>query len=108
MVKYFFSDATMLQSLIWSHVPGSPVDGTQNYRNLSVTYDFIFSRTMLNQVEFGFHSWDCRLRNAPAANIVNVNTSANLMTRVYPDLTTDTSATWRLFVQNGHTPNILY
>ena len=54
--KYFFSDATELQSLIWSNVPGSPVDGTQNYRNLSVTHDFVFSPTMLNQVEFGFHS----------------------------------------------------
>lgn len=55
-VKYFFSDSTILQSLIWSNVPGSPVNGTQNYRNIAATHDFIFSSTMLNQVQFGYHS----------------------------------------------------
>jgi hypothetical protein len=55
-VKYFFSNSDMLQSLIWSNVPGSPVNGMQNYRNLAVTYDFIFGSRMFNQIQFGWHS----------------------------------------------------
>ena len=38
-----------------SAVPGSPVALTSNYRNFSLSHDYIFSTSLINQAVFGFH-----------------------------------------------------
>jgi outer membrane receptor protein involved in Fe transport len=53
--KFFFSDQGYTQTLPGGTVPGSPDVVTPGYRNLALTYEYIFSPTVLNQVEFGFH-----------------------------------------------------
>jgi hypothetical protein len=52
--KFFFSDQSVTETLFVS-TPGSPDPFTTDHRNLSLTHDYIFSPTLLNQVEFGFH-----------------------------------------------------
>jgi hypothetical protein len=53
--KFFFSNASSSQSLLYDNVPGSPISLSPDYRNLSLTHDYVFSPTILNQLEFGFH-----------------------------------------------------
>jgi hypothetical protein len=54
-VRFFFSNDNYTSPLGAATVPGSPEPFTTDYRNLSLTHDFTFSTSLLNQVEFGFH-----------------------------------------------------
>jgi hypothetical protein len=53
--KFFFANQDYTLSLPYGDSPGSPQFTTTDYRNLSVTHDYIFSPTILNQVQVGFH-----------------------------------------------------
>jgi hypothetical protein len=53
--KFFFSNQRYTLALPSGAVPGSPAVYTPDYRNLSLTHDYVFSANLLNQVEFGFH-----------------------------------------------------
>jgi hypothetical protein len=53
-VKFFFSNQNFTETFFAS-TPGSPDPFTPDHRNFSLTHDYIFSPTLLNQVEFGFH-----------------------------------------------------
>ena len=57
--KFFFANQnytfTLPPGFAGAPVPGSPAPVTPDYRNFSLTHDYVFSGNILNQVEFGFH-----------------------------------------------------
>ena len=73
--KFFFSDANALQSLLQSNVPGSPDSTTPAHRNLSVTHDYIFSPSVVNQVQFGFHRTATTTGNPSAFNFPEIGST---------------------------------
>ena len=53
--KFFFSNQSYTAQFGDATVPGSPLPFIPDYRNLSLTHDYVFSSHLLNQLEFGFH-----------------------------------------------------
>ena len=60
-VRFFAANSQTTESLpangavVGSAVPGSPVALTSNYRNFSLSHDYIFSTALINQAVLGFH-----------------------------------------------------
>jgi hypothetical protein len=72
--KLFFSNQDdTLQ--FFSSTPGSPDRFTTDHRNLSLTHDYIFSPSLLNQVEFGFHRIAVTTNDMSSFNFPEIGTS---------------------------------
>ncbi len=53
--KFFWSNGLSTQQIVLATVPGSPLTEDPQFRNLAVTHNYIFSPSILNQAEIGYH-----------------------------------------------------
>jgi hypothetical protein len=58
--RFFFANSTATFTLpqtqsVGNTVPGAPLGNPQNFRNVSLTWTYLFSTHLVNQAEFGFH-----------------------------------------------------
>lgn len=58
--RFFFANSNLVYTLPQANLgggtdPGFPVGLTNNFRNFTLTHTYIFSSTLLNQLELGFH-----------------------------------------------------
>jgi Carboxypeptidase regulatory-like domain/TonB dependent receptor/TonB-dependent Receptor Plug Domain len=62
--KFFWSNGISTQQIVNAKVPGSPLTEDPQFRNLSLTHSYIFSPSILNQAEFGYHHIHVNMANA--------------------------------------------
>lgn len=61
MARFFFANSGIIYTLPQTNLtgggspPGFPVNLTQNFRNFSLTHNYIFNPSLVNQAEIGFH-----------------------------------------------------
>ena len=79
--RFFFANSGITYTLPVTNLtggsspPGFPVNLTQNFRNFSLTHDYIFSSNLLNQAEIGFHRIYATFVQSEAFNYSSVGVS---------------------------------